>query len=99
MAKVYKYPIAGKVELPKGSTILSVHAKADGNFLYVQVPDNVTETEAHYFCVVPTGISFDDTGCTYIGSYIEGDFFIYHVYEVDAQKVLGGGGGKWTERF
>lgn len=41
MAKVYKYPIAGKVELPKGSTILSVHAKADGNFLYVQVPDNV----------------------------------------------------------
>ena len=91
MARVYKYPIAGKIMLPKGAKILTVCSKADGNFLYAQVPDNEQETEPHYFLVVPTGPSFDDTGCTYIGSYIEGDFFIYHVYEVDAQKVLGGG--------
>ena len=91
MARVYKYPIAGKIVLPKGSKILTVCSKADGDFLYAQVPDNEKETEPHYFCVVPTGISFDDADCTYIGSYIEGDFFIYHVYEVDASKVSGGG--------
>lgn len=92
MAKVYKYPIAGKTMLPKGAKILTVCSKADGNFLYAQVPDNETETEAHYFYVVPTGLSFDDTGCTYIGSFIEGDYYIYHVYEVDASTISGGGG-------
>lgn len=64
MARVYKYPIAGKIMLPKGAKILTVCSKADGNFLYAQIPDNEQETEPHYFLVVPTGPSFDDTGCT-----------------------------------
>lgn len=89
MARVYKYPITGKIELPKGSKILSVHSKCDGNFLYVQVPDNETEVEPHFFRVLPTGVQFDDTGCTYIGSVIEDDYYIYHIYEVDAQQVFG----------
>ena len=97
MAKVYKYPIDGKIMLPKGAKILTVCSKADGNFLYAQVPDTETEKESHYFYVVPTGISFDDTGCTYIGSIIEGDYYIYHIYEVDASKIQGG--AKWTEEF
>lgn len=90
MAKVYKYPIDGEIMLPKGAKILTVCSKADGNFLYAQVPDNEQENEAHYFCVVPTGDSFDDTVCTYIGSIIESGYFIYHIYEVDASKIQGG---------
>ena len=89
MAKVYKYPITGKIMLPKGSKILTVCAKADGNFLYAQVPDNEKEMEPHYFYVVPTGITFDDEGCTYIGSYVEADYFIYHVYEVYPNEIHG----------
>ena len=89
MAKVYKYPISGSVLLPKGSKILTVCSKLDGNFLYVQVPDNEKETEQHYFRVVPTGAPFDDTGCTYIGSVILEDYFIYHVYEVDPKTIQG----------
>ena len=81
MSRVYKYPICHEIELPKDAVVLSVHSKCDGVFLYAQVPENVTETEPHFFKMVATGDSFDASDCTYVGSFIEEDYFIYHVYE------------------
>lgn len=45
-------------------------------FLYAQVPDNVTETEPHFFDIVATGDAFDASECTYVGSFI-GEDYVY----------------------
>lgn len=85
--RVYKYPINPEINLPKGSIVLSVQCKCDGAFLYAQVPANETQTEPHHFYIVPTGVLFDATGCTYIGSFIEDNYYIYHVYEEKGESI------------
>lgn len=91
MSKVLKFPLANRIAIPTGAKILSLQSKSDGDFLYALVPDDVEEKETHYFVIVPTGVSFDADNTHYVGSYIEDNFYIYHVFEVDDPTISGGG--------
>lgn len=96
MFKVYKYELKTEIELPKGSEVLYVQTKMDGNFIYALVPHGVTEVEKHYFAVAPTGTLIDLNIIKCIGCIIEANYFIYHVFEVESPKVSGG--AKWTKQ-
>lgn len=80
--KVFKYPLANSIDLPKGSVVLSAVSKSDGCFIYAQVPQGVEETERHRFCILPTGMEFHADEMKYIGTVIEVDYFAWHIYEL-----------------
>lgn len=84
---IYKFPVFPVVQLPKGSKVISVQSKEDGEFLYAQVPVGEKETETHFFRILATGDPFRPDGARYIGSFILADYYIYHVYEVSPESA------------
>lgn len=78
---IYKYLVpAGvcKIEMPKGAKIIKAGVQSREIYIWVQIDENVVETETRRVEVVGTGESF------VAGNYIDTVFLgslVFHVYE------------------
>lgn len=86
MKSIYKYEIAfggEHIQMPFGSTILSVKAQNEKVVVYALVNPDEKETEYHQFLVIPTGSRADLTPTDlFLGTVLlyNGEF-VLHIFE------------------
>ena len=77
--RVYKYPIAGQLDLPVGATLVQVANQGLGSFAWFRV-DATAEVEARLFRIVGTGDAWDNSEWEHRWTWME-RAFVWHLLE------------------
>ncbi len=80
---IYKYPLTSnkiKYALPLGVKFLDIQVQRAIPCMWFEV-DLSKDKEDRLFCLIPTGVEFDDTGMHYLGTFQEEETFVMHLYE------------------
>lgn len=80
---IHKYKLKStwmRLELPVGSKILALQVQDGDPTLWIQKPDTLINMESRIFITIPTGLLFDASDKTYIGTY-QSNGFVGHIYE------------------
>lgn len=87
MKTIWKYAlsinVSTEVSMPGGADLRAVAVQGDNNFisLWAEVDPMATPQTRHFF-VVGTGHEFAG-GARYVGTALDRDGFVWHVYERD----------------
>ena len=80
--KIYNYPVKDEMtlNLRAGARVISIMTKENQPYIWVEIPDE-GEIEERKFQIFGTGWPINDE-VSYVGSYVEDDYFVWHLYEV-----------------
>jgi hypothetical protein len=83
---IYKYPINpgwNNYRMPKGAKVLSVQTQDGRPQMWTLCDENCNfNLVSRNFQAAPTGVSFDDTGHEYIGTFQLNDgLLVFHLFE------------------
>lgn len=80
MKQIWKYDVyEGSVHMPIGAKILSVQLQNNQPKMWAIV-DPKAQFEYREFVIVGTGMDFDDTDFTFIGTFQDNPF-VWHLFE------------------
>lgn len=80
MKQIWKYDVdEGSIRMPIGAKILSLQLQNNRPKMWAVVDPNAG-TEMRTFEIVGTGIDFDDTDFTFIGTF-QVNPFVWHLFE------------------
>lgn len=80
---IWKYSINqkySKIEMPKGSEVLSAKQQSGVMKIFALVDDSISETEEYIFHIFYTGEQMIDKDFVFLDTVIIKDTIVYHVF-------------------